>query len=110
MEASDHFERELLRLRDRVHKIEGTLRAVELFKSELRGIAHDVGVLEGELRDLAAVVSNLAKADEIADAVALRIGERRQDQFTHWQLWGLRAAIFGSLLGGIDLLWRLAGG
>lgn len=102
MAANEHYDRELLRLRDRVHKIEATLRAVELF-------ADRIATIERDVHELDEAVKRLATADAIAEAVAARLGERDQVTFTRTQLWGIRAAIAGAVLGGALEIVRTVG-
>jgi uncharacterized protein YigA (DUF484 family) len=78
------LERELLRARDRLHRLE---------KSEVAIIAR-VQRNEKRIDDLVPRVEALARADEIADAVAHAMANRRGLMLTRWQKW---VAIGGGL-------------
>jgi hypothetical protein len=74
---------EILRLRDRVHRVEG----------DVRGLAIHVREFEEWRRRIDPVVAEMREADRIADAVAQRMTQDRARMFTDAQVWaGIAAA------------------
>jgi hypothetical protein len=107
----DWLERELVRVRDRVHGLAGELAALRLVdaatRAELERVARESAELETRLGALRVIVEGMSQKDEIADAVADRLQGAR---FTRLQTWGIRAAIAGALGGGVAELARLIAG
>lgn len=90
------LEHELLRARERLHKVESSVLAVDLNVKNLRRVVDEI----------VPKVNHLARADEIAEAVAQRVDSQRQVTFTAVQKW---TAVIGLLLLAIDVGTRLAG-
>lgn len=63
------------RSRERLHKIESTCL----------GIEWRLKVIEAKLTEIEPKVDHLARADEIAEAVRVRIGSDRRVRFTRFQ-------------------------
>lgn len=96
LERDDHAE--ILRLRERLHNVESKLVGVEFLLADLR-----------EWRAQARVqLEDLVKAEDIAEAVARKLGEKRDDELTvgtmqlqHWQVvalkWGIPTAILSAI-------------
>lgn len=69
------LEQEVLRCRDRIHKLQTTVSALELLHTQLR---KDFDPVKLE-------VAAMARADEIAVQVAKRLNDERRVRFTKWQ-------------------------
>jgi septal ring factor EnvC (AmiA/AmiB activator) len=90
--VDDH--NEIGRARERLHKIESTCLAIEF---RLKAIEHKLIVIEPK-------VDQLARADEIAEAVKQRIGSDRRVRFTRFQR---LAAYLGALVIALDPALRV---
>jgi hypothetical protein len=83
---------ELLRLRDRVHKLAGTSA----------GLLERLRAVEAWQRDYGPVIDAMQRSDEIAAGVAEELRRRGSAQFTFWQkLAG--AVVAASALAGVIL-------
>jgi hypothetical protein len=114
--AEEWVEREVIRLRDRLHEIANDLTQVRLSEGshdrDLVRLSTDVADFEGRLQKVEDRVAVMSHKDEIADAVAARLdlerGFVREQRFTRWQVWGIRVAIGSAVLGGIAEIVRVA--
>jgi DNA repair ATPase RecN len=120
--ASDGWlERELLRVRDRVHDLSNEVQKLQGIDAErgrdLRRLerAHGKAIddVAAGLQKLGEEVSEMAVADEIADAVADRLNvaglHAEGRRFTRLQAWGVRVAIGAAVAGGVAELARALG-
>jgi hypothetical protein len=78
--ASDHDE--ILRLRDRLHELDGTVAGLVYRQRTLEAGVERLGV---DVRALTAAVAELSNADKIAQAVTAAVRNDRKHTFTIWQ-------------------------
>ena len=82
---------ELLRLRDRYHKLNGTVQGLGW---KLRLLDDQVAELRRRLDALEQEFEDMTKTDEIADAVTSALSAQRKHRFTFWhKLAGLGAGV-----------------
>jgi len=90
---------ELLRARDRLHKLEGSAVA----------LATRLRTLERRMDDLEPKVTRMEKADDIADAVAAKMNGVRGEMFTGLQKLGLGVFLVASPVVSAFILKALGG-
>lgn len=97
---------EIERLRDRMHKVEGSQHALH----ERQRIGDRERRKLGErLDDMQASVEQLVNEDRIAAAVAERLKGKATEGFTRLQVWGIRAAIVGVILSPVVIVLQAFG-